>query len=68
MKNELEQGDSDFEAAGDEKPLTLPMEFLLFIRENKAWWMVPILLVLGAIGLLAVFGEAGGVPWIYTFF
>lgn len=59
---------TEFEQAGGERPLSLPMEFWMFVRENKAWWMVPILVVLGAIGLLAAFGEAGGLPWIYTFF
>lgn len=60
--------ETDFETAGQEQPMSLPMEFFCFIRENKAWWLVPILVLLGLIGLVAAFGSPGGVPWIYTFF
>ena len=44
------------------------MEFWLFIRENKAWWMAPILISLGLIFALAAFAEWSGLPWLYTFF
>ena len=57
-----------FEEAGNEKPLSLAQEFLLFVTENKKWWMVPILLVLGLVGLLVVLGSTGAAPFIYTLF
>ena len=59
---------SEFEQLAEEKPLSLPQEFLLFIRENKAWWMVPILLVLAVLGALAWFAGTGAAPFIYTLF
>lgn len=59
---------SEFEQLGDEEQLSLVSEFILFIKENKAWWMIPILLTLGAIGLLAVLGSTGAAPFIYTLF
>ena len=59
---------TEFEQLAEEKPLSLPHEFLLFIRENKAWWMVPILLVLALLGTLAWFAGTGAAPFIYTLF
>jgi hypothetical protein len=59
---------NEFEKLGEEKPLTLFREFVLFIQENKAWWMIPILIVLGMVGLLVVLSSTGAAPFIYTLF
>jgi len=58
----------DFERAGEEQPLNLAQEFILFIRENKKWWLIPILLVFGLVGLLIMFGSTGAAPFVYTLF
>jgi hypothetical protein len=57
-----------FTEAGEGNQLSLLAEFSLFIRENKKWWLIPILLVLGMVGLLVVFGSTGAAPFIYTLF
>lgn len=59
---------NEFERLGKEDELSLFREFVLFIRENKAWWMIPILLVLGLVGLLVVLSSTGAAPFIYTLF
>jgi hypothetical protein len=59
---------SEFEKLGEEAPLSLPREFLLFLVENKKWWLIPILLALAALGLLAVLTSTGAAPFIYTMF
>lgn len=59
---------SEFEQLGEEKQLSLAQEFLLFIIENKKWWLIPILLVLSLLGLLAVLATTGAAPFIYTLF
>ncbi len=59
---------NEFEQAGDEKPLTLVQEFLLFVTENKKWWLIPILLVLALVGVLAALAPTGAAPFIYTLF
>jgi hypothetical protein len=58
----------DFERAAAEEPLSLAWQFLLFLRENKKWWLLPILLVFGMIGLLVLFAGTGAAPFIYTLF
>ncbi len=59
---------SEFEELGEAQELTLVGEFWLFIKENKAWWMIPILLVLGSLGVLVVLSSTGAAPFIYTLF
>jgi hypothetical protein len=59
---------SEFERAGEQQQMSLVREFLLFIVENKKWWLIPIVLVLGLVGLLVVLGGTGAAPFIYTLF
>lgn len=59
---------TEFEEAGEDQQLTLAQEFIFFVRENKKWWLVPILLVLSLFGLLVVLGSTGAAPFIYTLF
>jgi hypothetical protein len=40
-----------------------------FLKVRKRWWLLPILLALGMVGLLAVAGSNAAVsPFIYTLF
>jgi hypothetical protein len=46
-------------------------EFFLFVREHKAYWMTPIILVVLLLAGLLVLGALGGgaaAPFIYTLF
>lgn len=58
----------EFQQAGQQEPLNLVQEFLLFVRENKKWWLIPILLVFGLVSLLVMFGSTGAAPFVYTLF
>jgi len=42
-------------------------EILDFARQNKAWWIVPTVLVLLVLGVLIFSGQAAA-PFIYTLF
>ena len=59
---------TEFEQAGEQKPLTLPQEFWLFLRQNKKWWLLPILLSFAVLGALVALGSTGAAPFIYTLF
>lgn len=59
---------TQFEQLGQEKSESLVGEFILFLTENKKWWMIPILLVLGLMGVLVVAASTGAAPFIYTLF
>jgi len=43
-------------------------EFWLFLRENKAYWLAPILIVFLLLALLVVAGSTSAAPFIYTLF
>ena len=43
-------------------------EFLLFLRENKKYWLIPLLGTLLLVGLLAALGGTAAAPFIYTLF
>ena len=42
-------------------------EFVGFARENKVYWIVPLIVVLGLAALLVVAGQ-GAAPLLYTLF
>lgn len=43
-------------------------EFMRFLGKNKKWWLLPIFLVLIALGALIILGGTGAAPFIYTLF
>ena len=44
-------------------------EFILFLRENKKLWLLPIVLTLVLLGALLVFAQTSALaPFIYTIF
>lgn len=60
---------NSFEKAADKKPANLLREIAEMLRENKKWWLVPIiaaLLLAGAIVVLSASSPA--VQFIYTLF
>lgn len=66
----LENSDkkAEFEKLGQEEQLSLVQEFMVFIVQNKKWWLVPILLVFSLVGALAALASTGAAPFIYTLF
>lgn len=59
---------TQFERAGEEQPMGLLAEFWLFIREEKKWWLTPIVLVLLLAGVAIFLSGTGAAPFIYTLF
>jgi hypothetical protein len=43
-------------------------EFWIFLKENKKWWLLPILLAFLLMGALLLAGGTGAAPFIYTLF
>ncbi len=67
-KQPLLEPKSEFEKLGEGRQLSIVQEFWIFVSQNKKWWLIPILLVLGLIGLLVAFAATGAAPFIYTLF
>ena len=58
-----------FREAHNQAQLSLAAEFLLFLRDNKKWWLLPIVVVLGVFGTLMVWAaSSGAAPFIYSLF
>ncbi|MGQ0733447.1 MAG: DUF5989 family protein [Acidobacteriota bacterium] len=39
-----------------------------FMRENKKWWLTPLVLTMLLLGGLIILGGSGAAPFIYTLF
>jgi len=59
---------TSFEQAQAEKQAGILKEFFLFLRYNKKYWMIPILITLLALAALVLLGGTAVAPFIYTLF
>ena len=53
--------------AKSERP-SLAAEFWDFLKHNKKWWLLPIIIVVLALGALVFLSGSGAAPFIYTLF
>ena len=58
----------EFHEAGRQPPPGVVREFLLFLRSNKKFWLLPLLSALLLIGLVAFLGGTAAAPFIYSLF
>ncbi len=48
---------------------SLVREFMLFIKHEKKWWLVPLILVLLLVGALMIFASSSPLaPFLYPLF
>ncbi len=59
---------TNFEQAGESKQHGLVGEFASFLKQNKKYWMIPLLLALGGLATLILLGGTAIAPFIYTLF
>ena len=57
-----------FEQISQGKGGGLVSDLFAFMSENAKWWLMPIVIVLGLLGVLLVLGASGAAPFIYTLF
>ena len=57
-----------FEEAAEGKSTGVLGEFWVFLRENKKWWLLPLLIALVLVGGLIVLSSTALAPFIYTLF
>jgi Family of unknown function (DUF5989) len=50
------------------KQTSLVSELFGFLKDNKKWWLAPILIAILLLGLLVVLGGTAAAPFIYTLF
>ena len=58
----------DFATQASGARASLVGEFAAFLKENKKWWLAPILIAILGLGLLVLLGGTAAAPFIYTLF
>ncbi|MEE3330338.1 MAG: DUF5989 family protein [Myxococcota bacterium] len=54
--------------AAEGETASITREFVDFLKENKKWWLAPIVISVLALGALVVLGGSAAAPFIYTLF
>ena len=54
--------------AKDERQGGVLSEFWYFLNQTKKWWLLPIVIILLAFGLLMALSGTAAAPFIYTLF
>jgi hypothetical protein len=57
---------NDFEKIDGE--MNIVCEFWEFVKDNKKFWLIPIIIILLLLGLLIMLGGTSAAPFIYTLF
>ena len=57
-----------FEQLANVPQPSLATELFDFLKHNKKWWLLPILLMMGLFGILMAMAATGAAPFIYTLF
>jgi hypothetical protein len=69
MADEREKRPSnDFAEQAKQAQTGLASEFWSFLRDNKKWWLAPIVISILGLGLLVLLGGTAAAPFIYTLF
>lgn len=71
MPSELlppESEEERFARAAEEDDIGFLREFALFLRDNKKWWLVPLIGSLLLLGLISLLASSGAAPFIYSVF
>ena len=58
----------DFLEQSTESRSGLGGEFLDFLKDNKKWWLAPIIISIVGLGILVMLGGTAAAPFIYTLF
>jgi hypothetical protein len=63
--------DDHIPPAPDQEPLEEPglvAEYFIFLKQNRKWWLLPILVLVALLGGLLFFGPSPIAPFNYTLF
>jgi hypothetical protein len=66
MADDPKNDDFAAQAAGERSGLG--SEFVDFLKDNKKWWLAPIIISILGLGMLVLLGGTAAAPFIYTLF
>lgn len=67
-KSEQATRDVDFSSQAAAGRTGLVREFWDFLKDNKKWWLAPIIASILLLGALVLLGGSAAAPFIYTLF
>ncbi|NLW84326.1 MAG: hypothetical protein GXY41_07995 [Phycisphaerae bacterium] len=59
---------NEFEQLSQQKRMSLIGEFIEFLKHNKKWWLLPILIILLGLGLLVLLSSSAVAPFLYPLY
>lgn len=59
---------TEFEKSGEQKDIGMVAEFVGMMKQNKKYWLIPLILILALFGVLIILGSSAAAPFIYTLF
>ena len=59
---------NDFEKAASESQRSLVSEFLGFLKQNRKFWLLPLIIVMLLLAGLLILSSTAAAPFIYTLF
>jgi hypothetical protein len=59
---------TEFEKSGEVKDIGLVGEFVAMLKQNKKYWLIPLIIILLLFGVLIILGSSAAAPFIYTLF
>lgn len=62
------KSNNDFIKQAETRQGSLVTEFWDFLKDNKKWWLAPIIISILGLGLLVLLGGTAAAPFIYTLF
>jgi predicted cobalt transporter CbtA len=68
MADERDRAKNDFVNEAAKPQAGLATELWQFLRDNKKWWLAPIVISILGLGLLVLLGGTAAAPFIYTLF
>ncbi len=67
-KQNVGQPAAEFEQAAHQARGSIAGEFVQFLKHNKKWWLIPVVIVLLFIGVLVILSSTAAAPFVYTLF
>ena len=68
MNNKKSDENKNFEDLAQQKRNSIIAEFWQFLKYNKKWWLLPVIVVLLIMGILVLLGGTAIAPFIYPLF
>jgi hypothetical protein len=62
----MPEPESPFEKAAESSNQSLGAELLAWLRHNRKWWLIPLIVTVALIGILTLLASTGAAPFLYT--